>query len=55
MIWRVWHDKGTPLNELRYEWTYPDLLKANAILDMYGAMDTARNALDERDLKGAGK
>jgi hypothetical protein len=36
---------------LRYEWIYEDLLKANAILDMYAAMDIARNYLDEQELK----
>jgi hypothetical protein len=55
LIWRIWHEKGTPLNELRYEWTYEDLLKANAILDMYGAMDIARNYLDEQEVKAKTK
>jgi hypothetical protein len=32
-----------------------DLLKANAVLDMYGAMDIARNYLDEQDLKSKTK
>ena len=34
MIWRIWLEKGTPLNEMKNEWTYVDLLKANALLDM---------------------
>lgn len=34
-IWRVWLRKdGMSLDELRYEWTYEDILKANALLDM---------------------
>ena len=34
LLWRIWLKKGTPLNELKYDWTYIDLLKANALLDM---------------------
>jgi hypothetical protein len=55
LLWRIWYEKGTPLNELRYEWTYEDLLKANAILDMYVAIDTARNYFDEQELKAQAK
>jgi hypothetical protein len=51
LVWRIWYEKGTPLNELLYDWTYPLLLKANAVLDMYNAMDVAGNYLDEQELK----
>jgi hypothetical protein len=40
---------------MRYEWTYPDLLKANAILDMYGAMELVKGVLDEQDLDKPGR
>jgi hypothetical protein len=55
LAWRIWYEKGTPLHELLNDWTYEDLLKANAVLDMYGAMDIARNYLDEQDLKSKTK
>jgi hypothetical protein len=51
LVWRIWYEKGTPPHELRNEWTYEDLLKANSVLDMYGAMDIAGNYLDEQELK----
>ncbi len=41
LIWRIWMTKGTPLSELRWQWTYPDILKANAILDYQEAYDLA--------------
>jgi hypothetical protein len=55
LVWRIWHEKGTPLKELLYEWTYEDLLKANAVLDMYNAMETAMNYFDEQELKSQTK
>jgi hypothetical protein len=40
-LWRIWTKKGTPLNELKYQWTYPDILKALAIMDMEDDYDCA--------------
>lgn len=54
MIWRIWREKGTPLDELRYQWTYPDLLHANAVLDMHSDMNTAMDALFEHEAKPSG-
>ncbi|MDR2952564.1 MAG: hypothetical protein LBU82_04895 [Treponema sp.] len=51
MVWRVWYEKGTPLDEILYRWTYPDLLKANAVLDMYQAYKIADDAYMEEKLK----
>jgi hypothetical protein len=41
----------TPLRELRYEWTYEDLLKAAAILDMENAVSMARDWVDAQEMK----
>jgi hypothetical protein len=51
LIWRIWQEKGTPLDELRYKWTYEDLLHANAILDMSSDMNTAMEGLFEFERK----
>jgi hypothetical protein len=40
-----------PLDELRYRWTYEDLLHANAILDMSSDMNTAMEGLFEFERK----
>jgi hypothetical protein len=50
-LWRVWSKKGTPLQELREEWTYPDLLKANAILEMEDAFETGMETLRAKENK----
>jgi len=55
MVWRIWEAKGTPLKEIWEEWTYPDLLKANAILDMMADVEIARSALEEEELRHPGK
>jgi len=39
------------LAELKNEWTYTDLLKANALLDMRADYDLASVMLDELDRK----
>jgi len=50
-MWRVWKRTGTPLNEIFYEWTYEQVMKANAVLDMYDAMDIAMNQIEEPENK----
>ena len=45
LIWRIWGEKGVSLNELRYRWTYEDLLHANAYLDMSADINTAIDGL----------
>lgn len=44
MIWRIWIEKGTPLDELKNKWTYPDLLKANDLLNMQSDYSNAITA-----------
>jgi hypothetical protein len=39
------------LHELRHEWTYEDLLKATAILDMENAVSITRDWLDVQKMK----
>jgi len=39
---------------LRYDWTYEDVMKANAILDMQQAIKLAGDFLDEQDIKNKG-
>jgi hypothetical protein len=45
LIWRIWSSKKVPLQELRQEWTYKDLLKANAILDYEETYELAADGL----------
>jgi hypothetical protein len=40
-LWRIWKEVGTPIRELRHEWTYDDVLRANAVLDMASDYDLA--------------
>jgi hypothetical protein len=47
MIWRIWLTKKVPLNELKWEWSYPDLLKANSILDYQETWDAALEGTTE--------
>jgi len=54
LIWRIWQEKGTPLDELRYKWTYEDLLHATAVLDMDSDMRTALDGLQEIENKRGG-
>jgi len=42
---------GVSLHELRNKWTYDDVMKANAVLDMYDAMEITSNYVDERELE----
>jgi hypothetical protein len=40
-----------PLHELQDEWTYDEIMRACAVLDMYSAVDTAREAYDKADME----
>lgn len=51
----MWFEKGIPLKELREEWTYDDVMRAVAILDMYSAIDTARDAYDKAEMEAKEK
>jgi hypothetical protein len=39
------------LHELQEEWTYDEIMRASAVLDMYSAVDTAREAFDKADME----
>jgi len=39
------------LRELQEDWTYDDIVRASAVLDMYSAVETAREAFDKAELK----
>jgi hypothetical protein len=39
------------LRELQEEWTYDEVIRACAILDMYSAIDIARDAYDKAEAK----
>jgi len=45
----LWKEGYASLRELREEFTYEDALKANAILDMYADIDTAMEAMAEKE------
>lgn len=49
-MWRIWKEQNVSLTELK-KWTYTDIIKANAILDMFQTQDVARNALDLEELE----
>jgi hypothetical protein len=38
------------LHELREKWTYDEVMRAIAVLDMYAAIDTAREACDKAEM-----
>jgi hypothetical protein len=40
-----------PLHELQEDWTYDEIMRAIAVLDMYSAIDTAREAYDKAELE----
>ena len=50
-LWRIWLKKSIPLNELRNEWTYPDILKANALLDMQEAYEMGLNQVSMEEVE----
>jgi hypothetical protein len=43
------------LHELQENWTYDDVMRATAVLDMYSAIDTAREAFDKADMEAKQK
>lgn len=47
----MWYEKNIPLREIQETWTYEDVMKANAVLDMYSAVETAREAFDKAELE----
>jgi hypothetical protein len=40
-----------PLRELQEEWTYDEIMRATAILDMYSSVETAREAYDKAEME----
>ena len=40
-IFRIWKETHTSLNEVMYEWTYEQVMQANAVLDMFQSNDIA--------------
>jgi hypothetical protein len=40
---------------LQEEWTYDEITRASAVLDMYSAVDTAREAYDKAEMKNKWK
>ena len=43
------------MRELQEQWTYDDVMRASAVLDMYSAWETARDAYDKAELDGKRK
>jgi hypothetical protein len=39
------------LRELQEEWTYDEVMRASAVLDMYSAVETAREAYDKAEME----
>lgn len=54
MLWRMWKEGNVPLHELMNRWTYEELVKGNAVLDMYQSIDIAYDALMEEEMKRPG-
>lgn len=50
LVWRIWNEKGVPLKEIQEYWSYEDLLKANALLDMKDDFELALEAVQEEEL-----
>jgi hypothetical protein len=40
-----------PLHELQEEWTYDEIMRASAVLDMYNAVEIAREAYDKAEVE----
>jgi hypothetical protein len=49
-LWRLWLSKGIPLQELRWNWTYPDILKANAVLDFQDDYELAIDGVTQPEV-----
>jgi hypothetical protein len=47
----LWYEKNIPLRELQEQWTYDEVMRAIAVLDMYSAVDTAREAYDKAEME----
>jgi hypothetical protein len=45
----LWHDKGVPLQELKEQWTYEEVMQACAVLDMYNSIEIAQSALQKSE------
>ena len=43
--------KGVPLHAIYYEWTYVEVMKANAVLDMSEAIEAARLYVEEMEVE----
>jgi len=57
-VWRIWMQGKEHLHVIMDEWSYVELMEANAIMDMQDAMEAATFFLDEQEMKaasGAGK
>ena len=52
-IFRIWKETNTSLHEVMYEWTYTEVMQANAILDMYQSNDIATQALDLQEFENS--
>lgn len=52
-IFRIWKETHTSLNEVMYEWTYEQVMQANAFLDMFQSNDIATQALDLQELENS--
>jgi hypothetical protein len=52
-VMRVWEKSNftIPLDDLRYKWTYPDLMKALSSMDMSTSYDLAFEGQAEKDRK----
>ena len=48
-LWSIWLKKGVPLDELKYRWTYDDLLRSQAMIDMESAYDGAIHEMMSRE------
>ena len=44
-IWRVWDAAGVSLRELQLDWSYVDIMKASAFLDLKEAYELAAEGL----------
>jgi hypothetical protein len=51
----LWYEKNIPLRELQEQWTYDEVMRAVAVLDMYSAVDTAREAYDKAEMENERK
>ena len=53
-LWRIWLETGTDIELIR-KWTYPDVLKALAVLDMRDEYRMAMDRLQYEDTEKARK